>query len=100
MIKNKKAWMKLLDEFAKLNFFIKKLYLSKAHSIKLKKLNLLINYILHCKNCKKKFSIIEEESYIIGKIVKEEVQRHSGDIIYLENRLAELTEDLDKTERN
>ena len=26
--------------------------------------------ILHCKNCKKKFSTIEEDSYLEGRIVK------------------------------
>ena len=58
--------------------------------------------ILHCKNCKKKFSIIEEESYIIGKIVKckhcDEEWIYESKSKYLENRLAELSEDLDKTE--
>ena len=58
--------------------------------------------ILHCKNCKKKFSIIEEESYIIGKIVKckhcDEEWIYESKSKFLENRLAELSEDLDKTE--
>ena len=58
--------------------------------------------ILHCKNCKKKFSIIEEESYIEGKIVQckhcKEEWIYESKSKYLENRLAELGEDLDKTE--
>ena len=58
--------------------------------------------ILHCKNCKKKFSVIEEESYIEGKIVQckhcKEEWIYESKSKYLENRLAELGEDLDKTE--
>ena len=58
--------------------------------------------ILHCKNCKKKFSILGEESYIEGKIVQckhcKEEWIYESKSKYLENRLAELGEDLDKTE--
>ena len=66
--------------------------------------------ILHCKNCKEKFSIIEKESYnegkwesyIEGKIVQcrhcNEEWIYESKSKYLENRLAELGEDLDKTE--
>ena len=58
--------------------------------------------ILHCKNCKKKFSIIEEESYIEGKIVQckhcKEEWIYESKSKYLENRLDDLSEDLDKTE--
>ena len=58
--------------------------------------------ILHCKNCKKKFSILEKESYIEGKIIQcshcNEEWIYESKTKYLENRLAELGEDLDKTE--
>ena len=58
--------------------------------------------ILHCKNCKNKFSIIEEESNLVGKIVQcrhcNEEWIYESKSKYLENRLAELGEDLDKTE--
>jgi len=58
--------------------------------------------ILHCKNCKNKFSIIEEESNLIGKIVQcrhcNEEWIYESKSKYLENRLAELGEDLYKTE--
>ena len=58
--------------------------------------------ILHCKNCKNKFSIIEEESNLVGKIVQcrhcNEEWIYESKSKYLENRLAELGEDLYKTE--
>ena len=58
--------------------------------------------ILHCKNCKKKFSTIEEDSYLEGRIVQcrfcNEEWIYESKSKYLENRLAELGEDLDKTE--
>ena len=58
--------------------------------------------ILHCKNCKNKFSIIVEESNLEGKIVQcrhcNEQWIYESKTRYLENRLAELGEDLNKTE--
>jgi len=58
--------------------------------------------ILHCKNCKNKFSIIEEESNLVGKIIQcrhcNEEWIYESKSKYLENRLAELGEDLYKTE--
>jgi predicted Zn finger-like uncharacterized protein len=58
--------------------------------------------ILHCKNCKNKFSIIKEESNLVGKIVQcrhcNEEWIYESKSKYLENRLAELGEDLNKTE--
>ena len=58
--------------------------------------------ILHCKKCKKKFSTIEEDSYLEGRIVQcrfcNEEWIYESKSKYLENRLAELGEDLDKTE--
>ena len=58
--------------------------------------------ILHCKSCKNKFSVIEEEINLEGKIVQcrhcNEQWIYESKTRYLENRLAELGEDLDKTE--
>ena len=58
--------------------------------------------ILHCKNCKNKFSIIIEEINIEGKIVQckhcNEQWIYESKTRYLENRLGELGDDLNKTE--
>ena len=58
--------------------------------------------ILHCKNCKNKFSIIKEEINIEGKIVQcrhcNEQWIYESKTRYLENRLGELGDDLNKTE--
>ena len=57
---------------------------------------------LHCKNCKQKFSIIENEAEIEGNLVHCRHCHHEwiyeSKSKYLENRLAELSEDLDKTD--
>ena len=58
--------------------------------------------ILHCKNCKNKFSILEEEINLEGKIVQcnhcNDQWIYGSKTRYLESRLSELGEDLDKTE--
>ena len=58
--------------------------------------------ILYCKNCKKKFSLIVEEVNLEGKIVQcrhcSEQWIYESKTKYLENRLVELGEDLNKTE--
>jgi len=58
--------------------------------------------ILHCKNCKNKFAIIKEEIDIVGKIVQckhcNEQWIYESKTRYLENRLGELGDDLNKTE--
>tara|TARA_B100000787_G_C16160441_1_gene281128 strand:+ start:687 stop:1313 length:627 start_codon:yes stop_codon:yes gene_type:complete len=58
--------------------------------------------ILHCKSCKNKFSVIDQEITLEGKIVQcrhcDEQWIYESKTRYLENRLAELGEDLNKTE--
>ena len=58
--------------------------------------------ILHCKNCKEKFSIMEDESEIEGNLVRcrhcHQEWIYESKSKYLENRLTDLSEDLDKTE--
>ena len=58
--------------------------------------------ILHCKSCNNKFSVIDQEITLEGKIVQcrhcDEQWIYESKTRYLENRLAELGEDLNKTE--
>ena len=58
--------------------------------------------ILRCKNCKERFSILENEDEIVGNLVHckhcHQEWIYESKTKYLENRLAELSEDLDKTE--
>ena len=58
--------------------------------------------MLHCKNCKKKFYLIDEGSELEGKLIKckhcNEQWIYESKTQYLENRLLELTSDLVKTE--
>ena len=58
--------------------------------------------ILHCKNCKEKFSIRGDEVEIEGNLVRcthcHQEWIYESKSKYLENRLADLSKDLDKTE--
>jgi len=58
--------------------------------------------ILHCKNCKEKFPIRGDETEIEGNLVRcghcHQEWIYESKSKYLENRLADLSKDLDKTE--
>ena len=58
--------------------------------------------MIHCKNCKKKFYLIDEGPDMEGKLIKckhcNEQWIYETKTKYLENRLLELTSDLEKTE--
>ena len=58
--------------------------------------------ILHCKNCKNKFSIIVEEINLEGKLIQcihcNNEWIYESRTRYLENRLTELGDDVKKTE--
>ena len=58
--------------------------------------------MIHCKNCKNKFYLIDEGTDMEGKLIKckhcNEQWIYETKTQYLENRLLELTSDLEKTE--
>ena len=58
--------------------------------------------MIHCKNCKKKFYVLDEGSELEGKVVECKYCNsqwiYESKSKYLENRLAELNKDLDDTE--
>ena len=58
--------------------------------------------MLHCKNCKKKFYLHNEGSELDGKVIEckycNQKWSYESKTKYLENRLAELSSDLDNTE--
>ena len=58
--------------------------------------------MLHCKNCKKKFYVMNEGSELEGKVIEckfcNEKWLYESQTKYLENRLIELNSDLDETE--
>jgi len=58
--------------------------------------------LLHCNHCKKKFTLVEDEYKLEGKLVKckhcQEEWIYESQSQYLENRLTELDQDLSRTE--
>ena len=58
--------------------------------------------MVHCKNCKKKFYVMNEGSELEGKVIEckfcNEKWLYESQTKYLENRLIELNSDLDETE--
>jgi|TARA_B110000438_G_scaffold302218_1_gene359263 predicted Zn finger-like uncharacterized protein len=60
--------------------------------------------LLHCNHCKKKFTLVDDEYNLEGKLIKckhcQEEWIFESQSQYLENRLAELDEDLSRTEKN
>ena len=58
--------------------------------------------MLHCKNCKKKFYVMNDGSELEGKVIEckfcSEKWLYESQTKYLENRLIELNSDLDETE--
>ena len=59
--------------------------------------------MLHCKNCKKKFYIMNENSELEGKVIQckycKDQWIYESQTKYLENRIADLNKDLDNTEK-
>lgn len=58
--------------------------------------------MIHCKNCKKKFYVMNENSELEGKVIQckycNDQSIYELRTVYLENRLEELSKDLDNAE--
>ena len=58
--------------------------------------------MLHCKNCKQKFYVMNENSELEGKVIQckhcKDQSIYESRTVYLENRLEELNKDLDNAE--
>ena len=59
--------------------------------------------MIHCKNCKQKFYIMNEDSELEGKVIQckycNDQSIYESKTVYLENRLQELNKDLDSAEK-
>ena len=58
--------------------------------------------MIHCKNCKQKFYVMNENSELEGKVIQckycNDQSIYESRTVYLENRLKELSKDLDNAE--
>ena len=58
--------------------------------------------MIHCKNCKQKFYVMNENSELEGKVIQckycNDQSIYESRTVYLENRLEELSKDLDNAE--